>query len=135
MSGTVTQRLAAASANIDKERFIQVLTNLFSNAVKFSPAGQSVDISMRREEGNIHIEVSDRGPGIPGKFQSRVFQKFAQADASDAREKGGTGLGLAITKFLVEKMGGSIFFESSSENGTTFHVRIPEYTPSHTTPA
>ncbi len=132
---TVTQRLAAASANIDKERFIQVLTNLFSNAVKFSPAGQSVDISMRREEGNIHIAVSDRGPGIPGKFRSRVFQKFAQADASDAREKGGTGLGLAITKFLVEKMGGSIFFESSSENGTTFHVRIPEYTPSHTTPA
>jgi DNA-binding response OmpR family regulator len=71
------------------------------------------------------VFVKDRGPGIPAAFQDRVFEKFAQADASDVRKKGGTGLGLAITRELVERMGGSIGFETVPGQGTCFYFDLP----------
>jgi PAS domain S-box-containing protein len=115
--------------NVDPDRLIQVLTNLCSNAAKFSPAGTVVDISAARIGTSIRIAVADQGFGIPEAFRDRVFQKFAQADSSDTRKKGGTGLGLSISKALVEKLGGLISFETQVDTGTTFYVELPEWCP------
>lgn len=109
----------------DPDRLIQVLTNLLSNAVKFSPSGSSVTVQLSRVEGHGRISVSDRGPGIPEEFRAHLFEKFAQADASDARRRGGTGLGLSIAKAIVERLGGTISVSTEVGVGTTFHVDLP----------
>ncbi|HET8714327.1 MAG TPA: ATP-binding protein [Holophagaceae bacterium] len=117
--------LPAARARVDGPRFAQALGNLLANAVKFSPKGEPVRLSLARSDGQIRIEVSNGGPGIPEAFRPRIFQRFAQADASDRRARGGTGLGLSITKALVERMGGQIGF-SSVPGETVFHMEFPE---------
>lgn len=114
-----------ASIRIDSDRLIQIVTNLISNAVKFSPPQSEVTVTVKRQSANVRVAVTDRGPGIPEEFRSRIFQKFSQADSSDTRQKGGTGLGLAITKSLTENMGGRIGFDTSAA-GTTFWVEWPE---------
>ena len=114
---------------IDRDRMLQVLNNLLSNAAKFSPAGETVTISLEVAAAVVRIAVTDRGPGIPAHFQQRVFQKFAQADASDARQKGGTGLGLSITRALVEQMSGTISFVCPPGAGTIFIVELPGQAP------
>jgi len=110
----------------DEHRLLQVLTNLISNAVKFSPAGGTVSIATTQADGNLHLAVTDHGRGIPDAFRPRIFQKFAQADGTDSRQKGGTGLGLSIVKSIVERHGGRIGFESEWGVGSTFHVDLPE---------
>ena len=107
---------------IDPARFGQVLSNLLSNAAKFSPPGGIVDIKASSADGWITTAVSDQGLGIPAEFHSRIFQKFSQADSSDTRQKGGTGLGLSISKALVENMGGRIWFDTGNGKSTTFYV-------------
>src|SRR3546814_7474785 len=87
-------------------RLQQVLSNLLSNAAKFSPAGERVELSAQVSDGRVRVSVRDQGPGISDEFRARVFQKFAQADSSDSRQQGGTGLGLAISKELIEQKGG-----------------------------
>jgi PAS domain S-box-containing protein len=114
-----------ASVNVDNDRLHQVLVNLMSNAIKFSPEGGVIRIELSRIKDRIEIAVADEGPGIPAAFQSRVFGKFEQADSSSTREKGGTGLGLSITKALVERMAGVIGFDSVEGDGTTFKVTLP----------
>ncbi|EME68831.1 histidine kinase [Paramagnetospirillum caucaseum] len=110
----------------DFDRLLQVLTNLVSNAVKFSPRGGLVTLEVaRRDADRVRFSVRDRGPGIPDTFRSQIFGKFAQADTSDHKLKGGTGLGLSITKGLVERMGGGISFESEAGEGSVFHVDLP----------
>ena len=110
---------------VDRDRFIQVLTNLLSNAAKFSPRGGTVRVRIASDPDAVSVAVHDDGPGIPAAFRPSVFQKFAQADSSDSRAKGGTGLGLSIAKTLMERLGGSIDFESSDGRGTTFRVSLP----------
>ncbi|MEW5755889.1 MAG: CHASE domain-containing protein [Pseudomonadota bacterium] len=110
---------------IDNDRFQQVLTNLIANAIKFSPAGGNVTLSCRNRGTVVRIAVQDQGPGIPEDFRSRIFQKFAQADSSDSRQKGGTGLGLSIVKAIVERFGGSVGFESAAGGGTLFYCDLP----------
>jgi signal transduction histidine kinase len=78
--------------------------------------------------------VQDHGPGIPEAFQPRIFQKFSQADASDARRKGGTGLGLSIAKSLVEQHGGLIGFRTAEGQGTTFFFSLPLADPHQAEP-
>ncbi len=110
----------------DRRRLLQVLTNLVSNAVKFSPKDGTVTLSSRPlEDGKVRITVADQGRGIPEEFKARIFTRFAQADASDEREKGGTGLGLAIVKEIVSRMGGHVSFETALGEGTAFHVDLP----------
>ncbi len=109
----------------DRDRLNQVLTNLLSNAIKFSPQGAEVEVRLRRAGAGVRVEVSDRGPGIPEEFQPEIFEKFAQADGSDTRRIGGTGLGLSIAKAIVERLGGSIGFETEIGKGTTFHFELP----------
>jgi signal transduction histidine kinase len=114
-----------AWALVDESRFLQVMANLLSNATKFSPQGSTVEVSLRACGEMLRIEVRDQGPGIAEEFVPRVFARFSQADATDARAKGGTGLGLAISKALVERMAGRIGFESAAGAGSTFFVELP----------
>jgi PAS domain S-box-containing protein len=111
----------------DRVRLQQVLLNLAGNAIKFTERGE-VGISLRgtSNEGTTHLEfaVQDTGIGIPLAGQERLFQPFAQADASMARRFGGTGLGLSICKSLVEMMGGGIWVESEPGKGSTFFFTV-----------
>lgn len=109
----------------DADRVMQVLTNLLSNAAKFSPAQAEVTLSAERCGTEVRVRVSDRGPGIPREFRERIFQRFAQADSSTTRRQEGTGLGLSISKAIVERLGGRIGFETQEGVGTTFIVDLP----------
>jgi len=121
--------LPAVSVNADPDRLLQILTNLLSNAAKFSPQGGSIRVAAEAIEGSVRVSVTDEGPGIPEEFRGRIFGKFEQADGSDTRQKGGTGLGLSICKALVEKMGGHIGFQSAPGAGATFWFELPRCSP------
>ncbi|MFC4654774.1 MULTISPECIES: sensor histidine kinase [Rheinheimera] len=110
---------------VDPDKIMQVMSNLLSNAAKYSPQGGAVQIRSQQQGDKVRIEVEDSGPGIPLEFQDRVFEKFAQADSSNTRRVGGTGLGMAISKSLVELHGGSISFVSVPGKGTTFVFELP----------
>ena len=111
--------------NGDKDRLMQVLANLFSNAAKFSPRGGQVEVSLLREDDWARIAVKDSGNGIPEAARETIFEKFTQADSSDQRQMGGTGLGLSIAKMMVEKLDGAVSFTTEVGKGTTFYVDIP----------
>ncbi|GGD73381.1 CHASE domain-containing protein [Lacimicrobium alkaliphilum] len=121
----LSEEHAAARVFVDAQRLKQVLANLLSNAIKFSPDGGKVTVEAKADEDHIIVSVCDQGCGIPEVFKHKIFQKFAQADSSDTRQKGGTGLGLAITRELVEHMNGSIDFESAEGKGSCFYFRLP----------
>ncbi|AHL77462.1 histidine kinase [Stutzerimonas stutzeri] len=114
-----------AKVNLDPDRFAQVMANLLSNAIKHSPSGGMVNIDLRNNDGSLEIGIQDQGQGIPEAFRSRIFERFAQADSSDARRRGGTGLGLAITRSLVQQMHGQIGFDSQEGQGTRFWLQLP----------
>jgi len=117
----------AASGEVyaDPDRLAQVITNLLSNAIKFSPAGDEVAVDIKEHDDTVRIAVRDHGHGIPNEFRPRLFEKFAQADATDARQKGGTGLGLSIVKQIVTRLGGMVGFEDAAGGGTIFYVELP----------
>ncbi len=111
----------------DRKRLLQVMTNLLSNAAKFSPEGGVVEISTEDSGGNVRIAVHDRGSGIPDAFRTRIFGRFTQADSASTRQKGGSGLGLAICKRLIELMKGRIGFDPRAGGGTTFWFELPRH--------
>jgi signal transduction histidine kinase len=117
--------LPGRSVLADRKRLLQIMTNLLSNAAKFSPEGDAVEIRMAESGRHVRVEVQDHGPGIPEAFRSRIFGRFAQADSTASRQKGGTGLGLAICKRLIEMMRGRIGFEDRPGGGTTFWFELP----------
>jgi PAS domain S-box-containing protein len=114
-----------AEVQVDADRLSQVVTNLLSNAIKFSPRGGEVTIAVDRHADVVRISVRDHGHGIPAEFKPHIFEKFAQADATDARLKGGTGLGLSIVKQLVGRLGGEVGFADAEGGGTVFYVELP----------
>jgi PAS domain S-box-containing protein len=118
---------------VDAARYQQVLSNLLSNASKFSPPGGVIEVSAEARDGRVSIAVRDYGEGISEEFQPRIFSKFSQADSSATRAKGGTGLGLHIARQLVEQMQGTIEFTTMVGKGTTFRVEFPlvAKTPRH----
>ncbi len=110
----------------DANRLQQILWNLLSNALKFTPPGGHVTVGVRRDGDQVAISVSDSGIGIAPAFLDHVFERFRQADATTTRRHGGLGLGLAIVKHLVEQHGGTISAASDGENrGACFTVRLP----------
>ena len=116
-----------ADVHADEDRLAQVVANLLSNAIKFSPRDSEVVLSAEDRDGKVRITVRDHGPGIPAHFASRVFEKFAQADNSDARAKGGTGLGLSIVKEIVQQLGGSVDYADAPGGGAAFFVDLPAF--------
>ena len=117
---------APARINGDPGRLQQVVWNLLTNAIKFTPAGGRVGVALRRVDDHVELSVSDTGIGIPASYLPQVFDRFSQRDSSTTRAFGGLGLGLAISKQLVELHGGSIRVESEGEGcGSTFTVELP----------
>ena len=110
----------------DMDQLMQVMTNLLSNAVKFSPPGTCIEIASALEGESVAITVTDQGPGIPPEYRDRIFDKFVQVEATDARRRGGTGLGLSISRALVEHHGGTLAYVDH-EGGARFRVVLPRY--------
>ena len=117
--------MPAVALAADRERLLQVMTNLLSNAAKFSPEGDAVVVKAAADGNVARVSVSDNGSGIPEEFRHRIFGKFAQADGSNTRHQEGTGLGLAISKSIIEHMGGRIGFDSEPGRGATFYFELP----------
>jgi signal transduction histidine kinase len=115
----------------DADRITQTLTNLIGNAIKFSPAGSTIDVAIAVIGGEALFEVRDRGRGIPPEKLESIFERFQQVDTSDAREKGGTGLGLAISRGIVKQHGGRIWAENNppSIGGSVFKFTVPLRSP------
>jgi len=128
----VTFKLVNSKVNplvyIDKARIAQVMSNLLSNAAKFSPENGEILISVEMTSDKIvRVSITDIGLGIPDNFQSHVFEKFSQAESSSTRTKGGTGLGLSISKAIIDNHHGSIAFKTEENKGTTFYFDLPLY--------
>jgi len=110
----------------DRDRIVQVLTNLISNAIKFSPANSQIIVRAENGESDfVRFSVTDKGPGIAPEHMSKLFLLFQQIDSSDSRPKGGTGLGLAICKAITEQHGGKIGVDSVLNAGSTFWFELP----------
>ncbi len=111
---------------VDPDRIIQTLTNLLSNAIRFSPPQTQVILAAQiRGEDQIRFSVTDQGRGIPPENLERIFERFQQVDGSDARKLGGTGLGLPICRSIVRQHGGRIWAESQLDHGSTFYFTLP----------
>lgn len=130
-AGTYGVRLRyAADANVprvagDSDRLLQVVTNLISNACKFSPQGGEVEVRLQNARGRVELSVSDRGPGVPEELRGRLFERFAQLDSSDARRRSGTGLGLSISRSIIQRLGGDIKYLARDGGGSTFYFHLP----------
>lgn len=125
----------ATSARVaaDSRRLVQVLVNLAANAVKFSPAGSTIDVSAVATGSEVTVRVRDRGRGIPPDYVEKIFEPFQQVEAADSRSKGGAGLGLTISRSIVEQHGGTIGVVSVAGEGSTFWFRIPAAPPAEGT--
>jgi len=120
----------AISFDGDPDRMQQVLVNLFSNAIKFSPRGSTIRVIAGYDGDNLLLRIEDSGRGVPADKLETIFDRFQQVEASDARQKGGTGLGLAICRSILAQHGGAIWAERNDTHdrdraGTTFTLRIP----------
>jgi PAS domain S-box-containing protein len=116
---------ASVRVRADADRLVQVLVNLVSNAVKFSPAGGAVTVRVALAPGMAEFQVEDRGRGVPPALREAIFERYRQVEASDSRRKGGAGLGLAICKSIVEQHGGAIGVRDAAGTGSLFWFRIP----------
>ena len=130
----VTQKNQTVTVNIpnelpkawcDRNRLAQILTNLISNANKYTQEGGAIVVHATREDGMIQIKVEDNGLGMTAEDQEKLFSKFFRSADEKIREAPGTGLGLSITKNLIELQGGKIWFESEFRKGTSFFFTVP----------
>ena len=119
------EELRHACIPADEEALRQILDNLVTNAIKYTPEGGRVEVDWRIEDAELVIQVRDNGIGIPEKHHSRIFERFYRVDKARSRELGGTGLGLAIVKHLAQMLGGAVALESAPGKGSTFQVRLP----------
>jgi signal transduction histidine kinase len=109
----------------DSERLVQVLVNLISNAIKFSPDNGKVDVGVRDLGAAVRFTVSDEGRGVPAGMETKIFERFQQVESTDDSKLGGSGLGLSICKAIVERHGGTIGVESNNGKGSIFWFELP----------
>lgn len=112
--------------SIDPLKVSQVIENLLSNALKYTPPGSVIDVSIKQNEDSVEVSVADNGPGIPAEDLPHIFEPFYRVDKGRSREKGGTGLGLSIVKHIVQFHGGKAWVESELGQGTSFHFILPQ---------
>ncbi|EDN7367129.1 PAS domain-containing protein [Listeria monocytogenes] len=117
---------ASVMIETDRDKLQQIVINLLSNAINYTPVDGKVEVKLIEQEAEVIIEVTDNGIGIPAKDIDRVFERFYRVDKARSRHSGGTGLGLSIVKHLVENCGGRIEVESQEEVGSTFLVTLPK---------
>ncbi|TYW18501.1 two-component system histidine kinase PnpS [Listeria monocytogenes] len=117
---------ASVMIETDRDKLQQIIINLLSNAINYTPVEGKVEVKLIEQEAEVIIEVTDNGIGIPAKDIDRVFERFYRVDKARSRHSGGTGLGLSIVKHLVENCGGRIEVESQEEVGSTFRVTLPK---------
>lgn len=115
----------SVSAVFDADRAMQVFTNVFSNAVKFSPEGGEVSVSVGKLDKFAEVKFADRGPGVPAEKKEKIFERFQQVGEDRLKEKGGSGLGLAIARALMAEHKGSITLEDNPGGGSVFVLRFP----------
>jgi signal transduction histidine kinase len=111
---------------INREKIWRVVSNLISNAIKFSQAGAIIIVKAKEFKKEVRIEVKDQGIGIPDKLKAQVFNMFTDAKRPGTEGEKSFGLGLSICQQIVEKHNGRIWFESNIENGTTFYFSLPK---------
>ena len=127
VEGNITLSVEPTSVQVwaDRDRILQTLVNLVSNAIKFSPPHSTVTLSVQALADRVLFEVKDQGRGIPADKLETIFGRFQQVDASDSRQKGGTGLGLAICRSIVQQHGGKIWVKSVVGQGSRFYFSLP----------
>jgi two-component system sensor histidine kinase SenX3 len=109
----------------DRRQLVSAIYNLLDNAVKYSDAGSSVDVSASTDGRDVHIAVRDHGIGIPARDLERVFERFYRVDQARSRQTGGTGLGLAIVRHVMQNHEGSVRVDSRPGEGSTFTLCVP----------
>ena len=124
---TLSTSLSHLVAHVDRGRIEQVLVNLLNNAIKYSPAGGPVEVTLQVGAGGREalISIRDRGIGIPQAEQANLFGRFVRASNGESHGISGTGLGLYLCRELVSRHGGDIWFESTEGAGSTFFLRLP----------
>lgn len=113
-------------AEIDEDKFLQVIHNLVSNALKFTPDGGTITLNVAEENGQLVVSVADTGIGIPEKHRATLFDKFSGARRNGLHGEHSTGLGMSIIKTIVEWHGGKVWFESEENKGTIFYISVPK---------
>src|SRR6185503_9328444 len=118
--------MAAGASLGDPARLQQIVTNVLSNAIKFTPSGGRIEVSLRRREAYVELRIKDNGVGIAAEHLPHIFERFRQVDSSNVRAHGGLGLGLAIVDYLVRQQAGTVSAESAGlGKGATFIVEFP----------
>ncbi len=120
---------AETMCSIDEGRITQVIVNLLSNAISFSPKGSPVRARIERVGDHVRVSVIDQGSGISEEFRKRIFKRFAQATAGNVRGQAGSGLGLSICKAIIEQHHGEMGFHSEPSRGSTFYFDLPATVP------
>lgn len=123
----LVEPVSSLSAQADREAVRTIVDNLVTNAIRYTPAGGSVTVSLQQEQQEVVIAVADTGIGIAAEHQPRIFERFYRVDRARSRELGGTGLGLSIVKHLVQTLGGSVHLSSRPGKGSTFQIRLPAW--------
>jgi two-component system, OmpR family, sensor histidine kinase VicK len=129
MTGKTFHFLSSAEKvflNLDDSKFLQVINNLISNAIKFTPDGGEITVSLEEKEDTVLIQVADTGIGIPEKYHAILFDKFTRARRTGIKGEPSVGLGMSIIKTIVEWHQGKIWFESQENKGTTFYIEVPK---------
>jgi signal transduction histidine kinase len=113
------------SVRADRLVLREAITNVIDNAIKYSPTGASIAVSILTDGNQAVVEVTDQGPGVAAEHRERIFDRFFRVDTARSRDAGGTGLGLAIAKWAVEINGGSIRVDAGATSGSVFRISLP----------
>ncbi|WP_230145323.1 MULTISPECIES: sensor histidine kinase KdpD [unclassified Pedobacter] len=113
-------------AEIDEDKFMQVINNLISNSLKFTPKNGNIDVYLTESKKQILITVADNGIGIPKEYHATLFEKFTNARRNGLNGEQSTGLGMSIIKTIVEWHKGKIWFDSEENKGTKFYIELPK---------